>query len=424
MLHGTDPVISGNLIPVTLSENGIVTKASLGSEWYDYETKNWANAVILTDESLNEDYEVGDNIAEMDIESYFVWIPRYRYQIFDTGAYSSNGTIQDAVQTIQVVFENKDTPVSSGTTVGNWLTHPAFTSFDSNGMWVGKFETGYKEAADSYDAEHDVNDSSKVIIKDNVWSWRRINNANAFYTSYNYQRDLDSHMMKNTEWGAVAYLQHSIYGSQASVRINNNSDYVTGYAANSEPTCGYTASLETCNIFCYDDTCNTAYPNSVSASTTGNVTGIFDMSGGAWDNVMGVIVDSSGNPMSGVNASMNSGFKGTYSQGGSNTTGYDWPERKYYDLYAASTTFYGYNNRILGDATGETGPSGAVKHNTRSSLANSWYEDYAYFAFTSGPWFCRGNDLAHGKGSGIFAFNATYGNASENGAFRIVLSPI
>ena len=27
-----------------------------------------------------------------------------------------------------------------------------------------------------------------------------------------YQRELDSHMMKNTEWGAVAYLSHSIYG--------------------------------------------------------------------------------------------------------------------------------------------------------------------------------------------------------------------
>ena len=49
--------------------------------------------------------------------------------------------------------------------------------------------------------------------------------------------------------------------------------------------------------------------------------------------------------------------------------------------------------------------------------------DKAY-ELTSGPWFCRENDLAHGKGSGIFAFNATYGNASENGAFRIVLSPI
>ena len=30
--------------------------------------------------------------------------------------------------------------------------------------------------------------------------------ANAFNTSYNYKRDLDSHMMKNTEWGAGAYM--------------------------------------------------------------------------------------------------------------------------------------------------------------------------------------------------------------------------
>ena len=56
-------------------------------------------------------------------------------------------------------------------------------------------------------------------------------------------------MMKNTEWGAVAYLSHSAYGSQTSVRINNNSAYITGYAAKKEPTCGYTATNEECNKY-------------------------------------------------------------------------------------------------------------------------------------------------------------------------------
>ncbi len=40
--------------------------------------------------------------------------------------------------------------------------------------------------------------------------------------------------------GAVSYLQHSKYGSMSSVRINNYSEYKTGYANVLEPTCGYT----------------------------------------------------------------------------------------------------------------------------------------------------------------------------------------
>ena len=192
------------------------------------------------------------------------------------------------------------------------MTHPAFLSIPSTGFWVGKFETGYAGATSTTEAEVNERDASKVIVKPNVYSWRNIQVANAFYTSYNYKRNLDSHMMKNTEWGAVAYLQHSIYGSSTSVRINNNSDYITGYAANNEPTCGFTGTNEECNRYCNDGSCNTAYPNSDLASTTGNISGIYDMSGGAWKYVMGVMLDQEGNPMSGKNSLYNSGFNGTF----------------------------------------------------------------------------------------------------------------
>ena len=52
--------------------------------------------------------------------------------------------IEKAEEEIEIVFENKDAEVSTGSTYGTWLTHPAFTSFDSNGMWVGKFESGLR----------------------------------------------------------------------------------------------------------------------------------------------------------------------------------------------------------------------------------------------------------------------------------------
>ena len=84
-----------------------------------------------------------------------------------------------------------------------------------------------------------------MIIKPNVYSWRDINVSNAFYTSYEYKRELESHMMKNTEWGAVAYLANSIYGRCTSnnceeVSMNNEVNFITGWSTTKAPTCGYT----------------------------------------------------------------------------------------------------------------------------------------------------------------------------------------
>ena len=304
------------------------------------------------------------------------------------------------------------------------MTHPAFLSIPSTGFWVGKFETGYNGATTSASAMQNVNDSSKIIIKPNVYSWRYIQTANAFYTSYNYQRNLDSHMMKNTEWGAAAYLQHSTYGSASKVRINNNSDYITGYAANNEPTCGLTNTNEECNRYCNDETCNTAYPSSVLASTTENITGIYDMSGGAWEFTMGVMVDQSGNVLSGLNSSRNSGFKGEYSEGGSNTTGYDWPDSKYYETYEHGT-MYQFDRRILGDATGETGSFASVFFENVNRPVSSWYQNGAVFYYNSSSWLLRGGTYRSGVESGVFSMGTTIQNGSVNEAvgFRIVLTP-
>ena len=427
ILNGTDPVLEEPLIPVTIESDGTVKRADLSSEWYNYENKQWANAVILTDESTNINYEPGDTIPESAIESYFVWIPRYRYQIFDNGNYTGLTTIENAIQTIQIVFENKDTPVSSGTSVGNWLTHPAFTAFNSNGMWVGKFEPT-RNGGES----DNIRNGDAIQIKPNVSSWRSIQVANAFYTSYDYKRDLDSHMMKNTEWGAVAYLQHSAYGSQASVRINNNSSYITGYQANNEPTCGYTGTNEECNRYCNDGTCNTAYPNSVLASTTGNISGIYDMSGGAWEYVMGIMLDQNGKPMSGRNSLYNSGFNGTFgcptcdndTSGLTELTGgYDFPNSKYYDTYAYATVDEQFQRRILGDATGEMGPFASATYLTQTRQISSWYADEAWFVYSNIPWFARGGYYTHGLDAGVFAFSNDRGPMASYLSFRVVLTP-
>jgi len=438
ILNGTDPVLTERLIPVTIQDDGLVRKANLGTEWYNYGNQRWANAVILEDESKR--YYDGEVIPESNIESYFVWIPRYRYKIFNDGNYENPIAVENRVQTIEVEFENKNVSISNGNTVGSWLTHPAFTSFNSNGMWVGKFETGYKGATTNQAARVNGNDSSKIQIKPNVYSWRGIQVANAFMASYFYQRKMESHMMKNTEWGAVAYLQHSAYGSRESVRMNNHSGFLTGYSALNEPTCGYTAAKDDCNKFestslNADGVYTKRYNSSTGylASTTKNITGIYDMSGGAWEFVMGVMLDESGKPMSGRNELHNSGFNGTYgcpscdtasgndSTKTSLTTGIDFPESKYYDTYIYGTNSEYYQRRILGDATGEMGPFGTKSYGTQNRKVGSWYVDESWFVYHGAPWFSRGFNWEVGLGAGVFAFVSTGEQASSNGSFRVVL---
>ena len=416
ILNGTDPVLKDNLVPIKIANNGTVTRADISSEWYSYVNKEWANAVILKDESIT--YNNGDTIPEDNIESYFVWIPRFKYQIFDEGNYTSLTSIQNKVQTINVVFENKDTIPSNGTTKGTWLTHPAFTSFDSNGFWVGKFETGYDGATSTAASQVNSVDTSKIIIKPNVYSWRNINLGNAFKNSYDYQRNLDSHMMKNTEWASVAYLQHSIYGSQASVRINNNEAYITGYVSTTEPTLGYSgASIDgnrhESTSLGVDGTYTVNYLNANSgvASTTGNRTGIYDMAGGAWEYVAGYTTGAS---TVGGDSGITSIYQGFFT---------DSTYTKYWDKYT-STNNTQFSNRILGDATGEMGPFGSKKDpDNRSRQKSSWYGDYANFALPSSPWFARGGYWSDGTVSGAFAFGGYSGTTHTYFSFRIILTP-
>ncbi len=386
-LNGAEPLISGELIPVELSNNGSVTYSDQGESWYNYCEQKWANAVILVD-SPSKTYNVGDIIQESDIESYFVWIPRYRYKLFH--ANQADGTTsklsESIAQEIEIEFESKDTPVSNGSKDGEWLTHPAFTNFDGNGMWVGKFEIGYKGATSELSARVSSSDPTKIQVKPSVYSWRSNAVGNFFKAMYNYNRELDSHMMKNTEWGAVAYLSHSRYGINTEVRINNNSNFLTGYAANTKDA-GSSA------------TANQPYNTETGylASTTGNITGVYDMSGGSWEYVAGYIDGKAGS--SGLTLEE---IRETYT--------------KYIDVYASDSSTTTYSRRILGDATGEMGP-----FYSSGNYRNNWYDDYSDFVYSSYPWFGRGGYYSVGSRAGQFSFIRGTGGAYSDGSARLVL---
>ena len=402
LLNGTDPVLSENLIPVVLADDGTVTKADIKEQWYKYEDKKWANAVILSDNT--QTYNNGDTIPEANIESYFVWVPKYSYQIFNLGTtdgYTEGKPDSSNAKEIQIKFGTTNTsdsnngecttPMTSGASgnckVGDYMTSPAFISMNTNGLWVAKFET--------------TGSTTNITVKPNQTSLRNLNVKTMFETAYNYKRDNDSHMMKNTEWGAVAYLSHSKYGINTEVRINNNSSFITGYAAtDSADETKFPGTSGTDSSVTLPYNTSTGY----KASTTGNITGIYDMSGGVWEYM----------------ASLRSE---TYGSSGFDATTLKTYNSKYYDTYDGSSEWTTYSKRILGDATGEMGPFYYYKDDETNSKSHSgWYSDYSYFVNSSNPWFYRGGSYSNGVRAGHFDFGHSSGDANDYIGLRLVLT--
>ena len=388
-----DVELAQGMIPVKFDASGNAVVADTNSEWYNYKTHEWANAVLVNcaDSTIKSKYfdsnnrvlasAVGKTISMDEIMQMYVYIPRYKYQLFN----AEDGTSVE--QAINITFESKTTSKSTGTKNGEWLTHPAFTFGDKElaGILVGKFETS--------------NTSALPKIVPNVSSLRSMNVSSQFNTSrlmtttlastYGTSTNDDSHMMKNMEWGAVAYLSSSVYGrytnastcieSGCEVWTNNNSSYTTGCAGSSVSA----SSASTCNAW------NTAI--GVNASTTGNIYGIYDMSGGAWEYVMGNYNDTI----------LNAGFSSM-------------PEAKYYDKYTGINLDSDFTKYHLGDATKET-----LK--TKSSGSNSWYKDSSYAVYSSDPWVVRGGYYVDSTSAGVFYFNNFGGGSYSIISFRVVL---
>ena len=384
------PVLASGMIPVYYSGGSWKKADSTNSkstyQWYDYDTQKWANAVVLVDEEIasgvtTRDYytsaSAGTVIDDESILAYYVWIPRYKYQLFNV-----DSTRMDPIE-IQVEFEDGIPTKSSGTSNGEWLTHPAFTfgTDELAGIWVGKFST--------------TGDATTPTIKPNLGMLTNQNVSTQFTTSQKFGTttyltstgvsEVDAHMMKNTEWGAVAYLKQSKYGlGTTDIGLNNysSSPYLTGCGAASGSS--------------YSTTCN-AYntTNGILASTTGNITGVYDMVSKLLTNVMGIMKDSAGTALTYAS----SGFTSSTLAIGS----------KYVDQYVYGTSSSDFTRRILGDATGET---------------NGW--GYCIFVNSDDSWFARGNTIGVGSPSYASLFTARYvpGNGGALNTFRSVLAPI
>ena len=411
------------LIPVTYNSSGDVVVADANTKWYDYSNHEWANAVLVNcaDSAIKSKYfnddmslkssAVGSTISMDEILQMYVYIPRYRYKLFN----ANNGTSKE--QAVNIIFEKVGTEKSNGAENGEWLTHPAFTFGNTElpGIWVAKFEAS--GSTDNYQ------------IKPNQKSLTNINLATMFSTSrstilnaskYGLNNNVDTHMMKNMEWGAIAFLTNSIYGryndvstciaSGCEVWINNiNTGYGNGTVVDGQPQwgpsiTGCAGSSTSAGVSNSQTACASGYDwktKGVNASTTGNQYGIYDMSGGAWEYVMGVQKDSSGNVQV-----ASSGFSTS-----------SLPDSKYYDLYDyQAEDGVGYTRYHLGDATRE------VLKNISSQGQNAWWSDYSYNIYSSYPWVDRGGNCNSGSRAGVFYFGRTNAGGWADTSFRSVLT--
>jgi len=412
--------LASNMIPVCYNSNANswvkadASNLSKDNQWYSYSGKTWANAVTVTEKNRQNylDAPVGTKISMNDINTMWVWIPRFSAS--KNGEY--NGATQFACSSGD--YEKNDcinfgnvwnvlNPGAFNITFVDVATaaHDAFTFGSQNlsGMWIGKFENSSDTTCSASENSTvgfgcNLNTIRPKIIP-NVTSWRGAMVSTIFYdilnmtesgNQYGFDKtvdtNLDTHMLKNNEWGAVAYLTQSIYGrctsstSCSEIGINNDSGFRTGYGAPAGSGPGT-----------YETTLG------MDASTTGNIYGVYDMSGGARESVMGVF--KSGTYLwSGLDSSHNSGFNGCLgSTCEIKSDGISFPEEQYYNAYNISDT----KNVDLQHTLYET---------------FGWYSDTAYndgtysFVKPAAPWLTRGGKYNDTSKAGIFTSNASIGN--------------
>lgn len=245
---------------------------------------------------------------------------------------------------------------------GGWDT-------ELSGIWIGKYESAKSNSNGTTQGTSD-----KIKVQPNVTSWRDITIGDAYTNSLNYSQDLKSHMLKNSEWGAVAYLTHSKYGRNGTeVTINNNSNYLTGNAGDSISA----DAAETTNAY------NTE--KGVLASTTGNVYGIYDLSGGAHEYVA-AYYNGSANLSEGKSFISQNGISDMYAT-----------------VYTGTTLSSAYK---YGDATFET---------------SGWNGDSSYFISAEYPFFKRSGHYDETTITGVFFVDAFYRMSYDYMTFRISL---
>ena len=463
------------------------------NNWYDYSGKidkegkkienRWANAVT-EDGSYwvwipRFAYKINSSAKTIDV----------KFLIGTTDEYYT-----DETKTKKETAKRAKSATEEVDTTTDYYVHPAFTNESSigyanggwdkelTGIWVAKFEAGYasgnnsapvKASSANYSQTSSWTAAIEAGTKDDSSQTAR-NWLDGIYGStataikyptfqpitysmnyinvndaYNVSRTLtesgniyglsnsttDSHLMKNSEWGAVAYLAQSKYGN------NNNEPYINNVTLNSgstkrTETAGKTgvnsvyavtgvttgttnAGASTKTLDNLTTTGNTANNGTYTwdqiegqkSSSTLNMYGVFDLSGGVWERTAGYVANGY-DQLRAYGSSLTDSGKRTESTKYVTVYPHDTAETST-DIDTKSRANYNVNKYIFGDAIRETSASGTG--------ATSWKGDYSYFPALHVPFSKRGGYLWNGSGAGLFCFYRSNGFSSYYHGFRPVL---
>ena len=254
-----------------------------------------------------------------------------------------------------------------------------------------------------------------------------------------YDRNKESHLIKNSEWGAVAYLSYSQYGTNGQDIAINNANLNSGGTKRTVEagkngvdsvygitgmTQGLTDGVETVvkidEIKALSGNTPTTTGNmyawnqkgGVTASSTGNMTGVYDLSGGLWERTASYVANGHDNLLTyGESVAYTNDVLKTTST--KYATVYPHNEGTSGDIDTESKNNYAVNTKIFGDAIRETSTSGTG--------TSSWNADYSYFPALGGPFTIRGGDYWYASSAGLFAFYRTSGTSSYSNGFRSVV---
>ena len=240
--------------PIKWVGDEVVETTENDSDWYDYRVSQnkWAN-IMLQEGSM------------------FVWIPRYAYRLVK----DSNPDVNVYSNQIEVKYLNGLTNIAYDGTVcktvdqnpnsTDFIVHPGFThgGVTYSGLWIAKFQASANDGSVSIG---DVTSGVPHFAPDKaIWRGNRMDRIltvkdklNASGNPYGLPTDkniADAHLLKSSEWGAVAYLAYSTAWNTGAAK-NVSEEYLTGGGD---------------------------YINNTEQSTSRNAYGIYDMSGAAYE---------------------------------------------------------------------------------------------------------------------------------------------
>ena len=464
--HGpNEPDLKVGMTPVkfneaTTSKKGEIVKTTReDKDWYSYKDKKWANAET-EDGSLwvwipRFAYRINESSQTTDV----VFLKGTTDEYCD-----ENGNIQIAKR-----CKSKDEKVdtTTGYTVHPAFTDESSIGFrnggwdkELSGIWVSKFEAAYATSGEVPN-KAPVKESSVVYTSDKVWSsiierkgenseqkeegyiparnwldgvyeankekikyptfqgssyvmnYITVNDANNISrvlteegNIYGLSSDTDSHLMKNSEWGACTYLARSAkYGiGNKEIAVNNKNLNNGGVSTTKEQGNTKASAYEVTGYNSNNNEWNDYLGSNLSSSTTGNIYGIYDMSGGGWERTASYI--NNGNTGNGSSVAVGKDRSTKYATVYPHSDVGNTDDEK-------SAANYKLNDKIYGDSVRET--------STEGKGASSWNGDYSYFPEGGAPVFYRGGAYGNGSIAGLSAFYRNDGSADWYAGFHSVL---